>query len=152
MPQAAEAMVVDASVAVKWHLQDEAFVPQADLLLTRFTQGKTNLLAPDYIRYEVPAAITVASRGTTPRIRQAQAQEAIEEFLALELTTVGSNELILAAYHVVHQYEVAFYDGLYLAVAQRLGLPFITADRKLYDRIRQLPPVIWIGDYAPQNN
>jgi predicted nucleic acid-binding protein len=152
MPHAAEAMVVDASVAVKWHLQDEIYGPQADLLLTRFTQGKTNLIAPDYIRYEVPAAITVASRSATPRIHQAQAHEAIEEFLALALTMIGSNEVILAAYRLVQQYEVVFYDGLYLAVAQKLGVPFITADRKLYDRISQLPAVLWLGDYAPQEN
>lgn len=144
-----EAMVVDASVATKWHLTDEEHTDKARLLLTRFGQGKTELVAPDYIRYEVPNAITVATQGRQPRISQQQGKEAIEEFLALGLTTFDGNELLLAAYPLVHQYGCALYDALYLALAQSLTLPFITADRRLYQRLRQLPSILWIGDYAP---
>jgi len=43
----------------------------------------------------------------------------------------------------------ALYDALYLALSQRLAIPFITADGKLYRMIRHLPYVVWIGDYSP---
>ncbi|MDO8691518.1 MAG: type II toxin-antitoxin system VapC family toxin [Dehalococcoidia bacterium] len=145
----AETLVVDASVAVKWNLGDEEHADKATLLLTRFSEGKTDLLAPDYIRYEVPSAITVATQGRGPRIAQDQGKEAIEEFLNLGVRTMDSSELILEAYPLVHQYGCALYDALYLALAQRLTLPFITADFKLYRRIRHLPGVVWIGDYSP---
>ncbi len=142
------AMVVDASVAVKWHLTDEEDADAAALLLTRFSDRQVDLVAPDQIRYEVPNAIAVATIGREPRLTPEQGREAIEEFLALALPTVVDDELIAKAFPLVHQYGIAFYDALYVALAQRLGIPFITADRRLYDYIRQLPAVIWIGDYA----
>jgi predicted nucleic acid-binding protein len=144
-----EALVVDASVATKWHLKDEEEADKALLLLNRFTQGKVELFAPDYIRYEVPAEITFASSGRRPRIQPELAREAIEAFLALGLTTRNSNQLVLESFPLVHQYGCAFYDGLYLALKNRLNLPFITADRKLYQRIQHLPAIIWLGDYSP---
>lgn len=147
MPQLAETLVVDASVAAKWHLTDEEYADKATLILTRFAQGQVELLAPDHIRYEVPSAITVATQGRKPRITQEQGKEAIEEFLALGLKTVSDEELILAAYLLVHQYGCALYDALYLALAQRLTFPLITADHKLYQRVKHLPYVLWIGDY-----
>lgn len=48
-----------------------------------------------------------------------------------------------------HRYGCALYDALYLALAQQLGLPFVTADAKLYRLIRARPEVVWIGDYPP---
>ena len=63
---APSALVVDASVAVKWHLGDEEHADQAVQLLQRFAQGDVELLAPTQIRYEVPSAITAATLGTTP--------------------------------------------------------------------------------------
>jgi predicted nucleic acid-binding protein len=144
-----EALVVDASVAAKWHLRDEEEAEKALLLLQRFTQGKVELFAPEYIHYEVAAAITFASSGRRPRIQPALAREAIAAFLALGLNTLNSNQLILEAFPLVHEYNCALYDGLYLALKNRLNLPFITADRKLYLRIRHLPAIIWLGDYSP---
>ncbi|MCL5265023.1 MAG: type II toxin-antitoxin system VapC family toxin [Chloroflexi bacterium] len=58
------------------------------------------------------------------------------------------SELILAAYNLVHQSGCALYDALYLALAQRLGAEFITADSRLFRMIGDVPNVIWIGDYA----
>lgn len=34
-------------------------------------------------------------------------------------------------------------------MAKRLGIPLITADRRLYQRIGHFPDVLWLGDYAP---
>lgn len=142
------ALVVDASVAAKWHLTDEQDADTAKLLLARFGAGEVDLVAPDQIRYEVCNAIAVATIGPTPRMTAEQGKEAVEEFLGLGLPTVADNELIAEAYPLVHQYGCAFYDALYVALAERLEIPFVTADRRLYERVRHLPYVIWIGDYA----
>jgi hypothetical protein len=68
MEKTAEALVVDASVAAKWYLRDETDVEHADLLLTRFTTGELVLVAPEQIRYEIPATISVATLGARPRM------------------------------------------------------------------------------------
>jgi len=152
MVATAEQFVVDASVATKWHLPDEADADLALALLTRFLRGEVQLVAPAHIRSEVPSAITVATRMvlrglTQPRRTVAQGAQAIADFLALGLPTVDDDELVVAAYEVAHQYGCAFYDGLYLALAQRLGLRFIIADQRFYALIRQLPFVVWLADY-----
>jgi predicted nucleic acid-binding protein len=147
MEQTAEALVVDASVAAKWYLRDETDVEQADLLLTRFTTGELVLVAPEQIRYEIPATISVATLGAHPRMSRDDGRVAIASFLALGVHTFGSNDLILAAFSLVHQHAIAFYDGLYLALATILEIPFVTADSRLYQRIAGLPGVIWISDY-----
>ena len=147
MTQETEALVVDASVAVKWHLQDEEHSDEALQLLRRYISGRVALIAPAHIRYEVPSAIIVATIGRTPRLTRHQAQDAIEEFLALGLRTLDTNALMLSAVPLVYHHTIALYDALYLALAQELSLPFITADNKLFQRIATVPDVMWISDY-----
>lgn len=145
--KAPTALVVDASVAAKWHLQDEEYAAEALALLTRYVNGEIELVAPDQIRYEVPSTITVATLGRSPRLTRSVAEAAIAQFLALGLTTVNTDALIQAAFPLVHHHTIAFYDALYLALSHALTIPFITADRKLYQRLTAQPQVIWIGDY-----
>ncbi len=145
--QPASALVVDASVAAKWHLDDEDHVAEATLLLERFGRGEVELLAPTQIRFEVPSTFTVATLGQNPRLTVTEARSAIEEFLSLAITVIDDDQLVLSAFDLSQQYNCAMYDALYAALSQRLGIPFITADQRLYQRIRSLPEVIWIADY-----
>jgi predicted nucleic acid-binding protein len=147
MATVAEALVLDASVAAKWHLKDEEDADRAILLLNQFVAGRVALWAPSHIRYEIPSVITHATSGRAPRLSQAVAQESIAAFLALGIQTVETSDVILDAFLLVHKHGIAFYDSLYLALAQQLDLPFITADRRLYERIRSVPNVVWLGIY-----
>ena len=148
MVATAELLVVDASVASKWHLPDEAHADIAFLLLDRFAGGTVQLIAPQHIRSEVPSAITVATRGRQPRLTPEQGDAAIDEFLTLALPTVDDDQLVRAAYATAQAYGCAFYDGLYLALAQRLGVRFILADDRFHRLIRHLPLVIRLSDYS----
>lgn len=60
---------------------------------------------------------------------------------------VEDDALVLAAYNAAQTYGCAYYDGLYLALAERLGVRFVLADRRFYDLIRHLPFVVWLSDY-----
>ncbi len=147
MTPAVPTLVVDASVAVKWYLPDEDYADQASALLGQFRQGEIKLVAPEQIRYEVPSAITAATRGRAPRLTVEQGWRAIEAFLSLDLEIAGEDELVYLAYGLAHEYGCAFYDALYLALAQDLDLSFITADGRLYRRVWELPAVLWISDF-----
>jgi predicted nucleic acid-binding protein len=148
MVQTGEALVIDASVAAKWHLTDEPDADAAAQLLSRFTERGLTLLAPTQIRSEVPSSITVATLGTPPRLTRAEAEAAIAEFLALDLSLTDDTALALDAFRLVHQHGIAYYDALYVALALRHGVPFVTADRKLHSRISQLPGVVWVTNWA----
>jgi predicted nucleic acid-binding protein len=149
----AERMVVDASVATKWYLTDESDADLALALLVRFGRGDVQLAAPRHIRSEVPSAITVATRMVPrgqqqPRRTVEQGAQAIADFLSLALPTVDDDLLVIAAYDVSQEFGCSFYDGLYLALAQRLGVRFILADDRFHRLIRHLPGVVWLGDYS----
>lgn len=97
MVATAELLVVDASVATKWHLPDEPDAEVALTLLDRFANGAVQLIAPQHICSEVPSAITVATQGRQPRLTREQGDAAIDEFLALALPTVDDDPLVRAA-------------------------------------------------------
>jgi predicted nucleic acid-binding protein len=144
----ADRLVVDASVAVKWYVPDEQDTNRALTLLQRFQDGQLELIAPSHIRYEVLNAITMASQGSQARLTTAQAHIAATDFLDLELPTHDDRELLAAALPLTSKLHIAYYDAIYLALAQRERLLFITADNKLHQRIRNLPGVVWLSDWS----
>src|SRR5579883_1336577 len=93
-------LVVDASVAAKWHLpeHDEANADIALALLMQFQDGDLELFAPAHIRFEVPSVLTVATIRTPIRLTPDQAQAAIDAFLALPLATFDDAALLSAAF------------------------------------------------------
>jgi hypothetical protein len=119
-------IVVDASVAVKW------FLPEADSdAAARLLEGGQKLVAPELIRIEVAAALT--RRGRLGELTDSQVRattEAWSDALADGVVILEENgtdlpraiELALALRHPVQ-------DCLYLALAGRLDVPLVTADR-----------------------
>jgi predicted nucleic acid-binding protein len=138
--------VVDASVALKWYFRDEELQSQADSLLEAFASGAATLTAPSFIRYEIANAFVVAQRRG--RLSYQQLLPRLESFLALNIVQLTDDEeLILAAIELTTRVPVAFYDALYLAIAQRLAFNFVTADRQLHERTKnELPWVAWLGN------
>lgn len=143
----AEALVVDASVAVKWHLPDEDDLAAASRLLVAFGAGEIGLVEPDVIHLEVASAITSATLGRRPRITIVEGEAAIAAFIRTAIETRPGTDLVAAAFGLVHLHGCAFSDAVYLALAQRLHLPFITADRRFYQRTGHLPEVVLLADY-----
>lgn len=140
--------MLDASVAATWYLTDEQFVAECRVLFDRFVAGSLGVIAPLHIQYEVPNAIMVATRRQPPRLSEQQARAAIRDFIDLGVPTVHDEALVLAAMGLAYQHGCAFYDGLYLALSERLSRPLLTADNKLYQVVGHLPNVVWIGDYV----
>ena len=139
-------LVVDTSVALKWHLEDEDHVPEALAVLEDYRHGRISLLAPDNIRYEFAGAIRKAV--SRRRISTENGRLAIDAFLGLELRTVRSSSLIVIAYATAITYKCSLYDGLYVALAELAQSPLVYADRRLRntlgDRFRL---GVWIADY-----
>lgn len=138
--------VLDASVAVKWFLTDEGDRGPAEALLRDFRDDRVRLIAPEQIRYEVPSAIRNALR--TNRITVDQARSAISRFLAWQVPTFSSDEVVLTAYEQSLRFGSSFYDGLYLALAEMSETPLIHADARLRNALGdRFPLAIWLADY-----
>ena len=104
--------VLDASVAVKWHLRDEEHPTIALQLLADFRDGKVALLAPDHIRYEVASAVRVAVLRN--RLAVEEGRRSLADFYGWRIPTVGGESLIFFAYDQALQLNCSLYDALYL--------------------------------------
>ncbi len=147
MASAARELVLDASVGIKWHLVDEEDSELAREVLRAYLVEELDLVAPEHIHYEVFNALTVASRRQRQRQTQEEAVVATDEFLQLAIPTITDDALLRAARHLTYRWGCAFYDGLYLALAERLNRPLITADQKLYNLIASHPLALFMTDY-----
>lgn len=138
--------VVDASVAVKWHLHDEELVVPALRILADFREGRIDLLAPDHLRYEVPSAILGAVRRR--RLTPETGSGAVDQFLAWNVPTVATGELIRAGYDAAIRFGCSVYDGLYLALAEAARCPLLYADQRLRHALAdRFPLALWVEDY-----
>ncbi|HET8522280.1 MAG TPA: type II toxin-antitoxin system VapC family toxin [Thermomicrobiales bacterium] len=139
---------MDASVAVKWYLSDEADTVHALALLADFRDGFVRLIAPEQIRYEVPSAIRNALR--TGRLTHEQGRQAIASFLSWPVTMVRDKELVIAAYDLALRFGGSLYDGLYLALAEMTGSRLVHADARLHRGLGDhFPLALWLPDYHP---
>lgn len=117
-------MIIDASVAVKW-FAIEAFHDEARALLA----GPEPLLAPDILAVEVANALSVkVGRGELDESETVRAVAAIGGGGQPELRP--SPPLTAEAFRMARRLEHPVYDCVYLALAEELDLPLVTADER----------------------
>jgi predicted nucleic acid-binding protein len=138
--------VVDASVVLKWQLEDEEGLLQAlalrdDFLLHR----RIDLAAPSLLVYELTNGIlTAARRGRIPR---ELAREGLSNLLATGIRLLPVDSLQVFALSL--RWRVSAYDGAYLTLAEQLDSEVWTGDRAFYTACRKKGSLVrWIGDYG----
>ena len=116
-------------------------------LLADFREGRTALVAPGQLRYEVASAVRSALR--TKRLTVSEGRAAISAFFAWQVPTIDDGGLIEAGYDQVVRFGCSLYDGLYLALAEIVGCPLVYADRRLRNALGgQFHHALWLGDYV----
>jgi predicted nucleic acid-binding protein len=146
MPQ--KLAVVDASVVLKWQLDDEECVAKATALRDDYYARRTVvLIAPHLLAYEVVNGIATAARQK--RIAADKAVEAMRHLLAfgVEMREVEPLRILGASL----KYNIAAYDAAYLALAEVEECDLWTGDRAFYRAVKSgSMRVKWIGDYASE--
>lgn len=121
------ALVVDSSVALKWVIEEDG----SDQALA--LQGR-ELIAPALLRIETANVLrTLAARGA---LGVDQARQLFELLQSAPVTIVDhDDELEARALAIALELAHPVYDCVYLAVAEKTGLPLITADKRLLNRL-----------------
>jgi predicted nucleic acid-binding protein len=137
---------VDASVVAKWILVKEEYQENAIKIKNDYVAKRVGLSSLDFVVEEVANALWKAHK--LERISRDDAVEALKV-----LGTMGINLHKLGWSQVAEAMGIAFdlgttvYDASYVYISDELGLPLITADRRLYDAARNSFKVVYIGDY-----
>lgn len=124
------AALLDTSVVVKWFVQEEDSDKAANL---RHAHGRAELLlhAPDMLFVELANALryspVVSAEETAPALR-------LFSGLGIGIAPFDLNVLISAS-ALSLEHDLAVYDAYFLALAQAMEIPLITADRKMLSRL-----------------
>ena len=126
--------VVDASVAAKW------FVPEADSALADALLDD-DLLAPDLLFAEVGNILW--KKQMRGEMDAAAVPLAARWLLQAPLEVFDSASLLADALALALQLQHPAYDCFYLALAERAGVPMVTADRRLHARCLAVDAARW---------
>jgi len=126
--------VVDASVGVKLFVTEDDS-DKADRLFERLTaEQPARFYVPDLFYIECTNILWKYVRRSGYAADSA-GQDVID-LAALDLLIVSTADLLEAALEIALTYDTTAYDGCYVALAQRLDLPLITADAPLVRKMR----------------
>lgn len=139
---------VDASIAVKWILEED-LTAQADALYLAAQRAGSPIVAPALLLFEVTNVVRQQVRGERAMPLVA-ASRALADFLSFDIEIHAPSGLHQLALTIADANGLpAAYDAHYLALSELLGCEFWTADRRLLQRVQgALPFVRWLGDYV----
>lgn len=123
--------VIDASVAIKWVIKE----PGSTGSLAIAKQG--NLIAPDLILPE--CANVLWKKVQRKELSAAEARFAGRLIEASDLRLHDMRPLFAACIDIAIDLDHPAYDCVYLALAVREKMPFVTADDRLVRKLRQDP-------------
>jgi len=130
-------IVLDASVVLKWIFDDEDGSERAARLKDAHVTGHEIVAVPDLLFYEIGNVLTTKTRLTEAAIAEAFAL--LWEF-SLERFDLGLEEFE-SGLALSRKYKMTLYDAAYVELSRRLKCIFVTADRKLYEKVKSIRSV-----------
>lgn len=133
--------VVDASVLVKWFKEEE----DRDLALglrELHTSGRSTLFVSELTFLEILNAIRYGSKAA-----EEDCAEALHVLQNLHLQVKPIEfDTLRKANAIAWAYKVTIYDALYVALAEQLGYPLITADEVMVKKLKGHSIVVPLRD------
>ncbi|QYU68559.1 type II toxin-antitoxin system VapC family toxin [Leptolyngbya sp. 15MV] len=136
-------VVVDASVAVAWYVEEAG-----SAVARRLALSDRSLIAPGLLLLEIANAL--ARMTATGAARNGFAGDVIRSLRQRRAVVLHDTEpLIIHAAALAEALQHPIYDCIYLALSQREGAALATFDRRLARHARDLSISLWSGEDAP---
>jgi predicted nucleic acid-binding protein len=135
-------LVLDASVILKWFLEEE-YSDVALKIRENFYREICRIIEPDFLLYEFVNVLRYNPVYTEEDVIKA-VNSLIETDIDIVLPTV---ELLEVAVNIAKKYDVTTYDAIYIALAKLISGVYVTADKKLYEKVKELKFVKFISEF-----
>jgi predicted nucleic acid-binding protein len=130
-----ESTLLDSSVVLKWFRKDEIWRETASQLRQAYLDGHMLICVPDLLIYEIANVLRYK-----PDLTQRQVQEALASLYDMQIRIIEiSHEVVKQAIHLAYFHDITVYDAIFVATAESLNIPFITADDKLSEKLAVVP-------------
>jgi predicted nucleic acid-binding protein len=70
------------------------------------------------------------------RDRASDALQDCQDFIANACTLIKASDLSMKAFQIAVEDKISYYDSLFLAAAEREGIPLMTLDQKLHEKAK----------------
>lgn len=119
-------MVIDASIAGKWVLEDEPDADNAFKILANHISSKEEIIVPEFLFYEIANIL-----ATKSFISSRKMAFALSKIYNLQLQVDHPTEVdVKLAAKLAKENEVSAYDMLYVVVAKKHKAQLITSDER----------------------
>ncbi len=138
-------LVSDASVAVKWAVEEEDYEKAVQLL-----SGDHQLHVPRVLAAELANALW--SKVRSGSLTSSEALGLLERVLALDLEWANDAELAADALRIAISLNHPVYDCVYLALAYQVDGALVTADTRFFNIVaatEHAERVALLADFAP---
>ena len=134
-------IVLDANIIAKWFFEEE-LTSLSLKYKDNHINGKNLVVVPDLLFFEIGNVLLYKKN-----INNVHLKELMKNLINLELKTVifGVEEYLLSL-HYGNLLKISFYDAAYISLAKVLQINFITADKKLFNKIKHLKFIYFLGD------
>ncbi|MEW6681007.1 MAG: type II toxin-antitoxin system VapC family toxin [bacterium] len=131
--------VLDASIIIKW-FKIEEYREKAIQFREDFLHGKCDIVIPELLMYEIANVLRY-----NKIFREKEVLDSIESLYDIELNVVIPTSFLLRkATSLAYKKDITVYDAIYVVLAKELNYYFVTADKKLYQKVKDIPFVIFI--------
>jgi predicted nucleic acid-binding protein len=122
---ARSALVLDASVAVKWYSdKGESALEQAISIRNTHLAETVLIIVPDLFFYEVANAVSQKKHIPTAVVKSV-----VAAMFSLRLQTVPLDaEILSVSIEIARQFNITIYDACYIAIAANRNCPLVTAN------------------------
>jgi predicted nucleic acid-binding protein len=137
------AIVVDASVALKW------FVPEVLSAEARQWREPRHELHTLAVFFDIEIGNVLWKKLQRGELPPSDAALILGQLPSLPVQRHGEAQLLRTAFDLAVQIQRTVYDALYLALAIQLGGRMATADQRLYNSVMTTPyagKIAWVAD------
>ena len=134
-------LVLDTSVILKWFTQ-ENYSGVAVNIREDFYSGIHEIVEPDLLVYEFTNVLRYNPNYTTEDV-----VKAVDSLIEMGLDiVVPTAEVLKGAVTLAKKYDITVYDAVFVSLAKLIDATIITADEKLYGKVKELKFVKFISE------